>query len=474
MDLCFAVFACNQVKVARIVRENFDSLKMGFKNMKDRGATVMFYAIKENNYDLLQSVYEAKKDFLNEFISDDMDIDYPIYFKALTLNLDNRCLKLITPKADLVQLNKVDISHLYYKGMSLLRYALEINLNISTLKDLLQAENSSKELITVRDPDYLTCKEVAIKNGKQDYLEMIENITVDYILNEKHLRKQLAFNGYDFSNQNLKYEGVGIYEYAKSKDLHEIYSFLDNVDNYQKKIDEFHDAAEKNDYNLVKNLYKANMRLKDETHFKSEDLFELNLLNSRKRNESQHILHKAVLNGYYHIIELLLDLMIEEPQKLSIKFDSIRDHCQRTPIHYANGYTDNKRITLLLSQFGFSDNVYDKDGMTPVDFQERNSSQELQDLMKIHKLKKFSVKEPDPWSWKVWTKIQRERNTLKQLISVSHPHLHSHSHSHDHGNCQGDEYHSHAASPLKKNETIHEVEATDQSMTQNVLNCVLL
>lgn len=82
--------------------------------------------------------------------------------------------------------------------------------------------------------------------------------------------------------------------------------------------------------------------------------------------------------------------------------------------------------------------------MTPLDFQERNISQELQELMKIHRLNQFNIKEPDPWSWKVWTKIQREKNTLKQLISVAHPHFHAHSHgAHNHGNCQGDEYHSH-------------------------------
>ena len=82
--------------------------------------------------------------------------------------------------------------------------------------------------------------------------------------------------------------------------------------------------------------------------------------------------------------------------------------------------------------------------MTPLDFQERNISQELQELIKIHRLKTFSCTEPDPWTWQVWTKIQREKNTLKQLISVAHPHLHAH-HSHNQGTCHGDEYHSHAA-----------------------------
>ena len=78
-------------------------------------------------------------------------IDYPVYFYGLKLNLNEDCLKLITPKAQL-ETNRADISYLYYKGMSLLRYALEINLDLSTIKNLLNFENCSKELITVKDP----------------------------------------------------------------------------------------------------------------------------------------------------------------------------------------------------------------------------------------------------------------------------------------------------------------------------------
>ena len=44
------------------------------------------------------------------------------------------------------------------------------------------------------------------------------------------------------------------------------------------------------------------------------------------KNESQHVLHKAVLNGYYQIVELILDIMIEDPKKYLIKLDNIRDH----------------------------------------------------------------------------------------------------------------------------------------------------
>jgi hypothetical protein len=103
---------------------------------------------------------------------------------------------------------------------------------------------------------------------------------------------------------------------------------------------------------------------------------------------------------------------------------------------------ENKRCVTLLSQFGFSENVFDKDGQTPLDFQERIKSDEVQQLIDIHRKKTFNITEPNPWTWQVWTKIQQERDSLKQLIAFSNPfdhssrghdHNHSHSHSHSHG-----------------------------------------
>lgn len=116
-------------------------------------------------------------------------------------------------------------------------------------------------------------------------------------------------------------------------------------------------------------------------------------------------------------------------------------------MHYACGFIDNKRMIQLLSHFGFSHNVFDKDGNTPLDFQERAPSEEVQDLIKLHKKQAYENPEPNPWTWQVWTGVQREKNGLRQLISPSHPFLHGHGghsncgHGHSHG--QG---HSHDAS----------------------------
>ncbi len=66
-------------------------------------------------------------------------------------------------------------------------------------------------------------------------------------------------------------------------------------------------------------------------------------------------------------------------------------------MHYASGSLENKRIVQLLSQFGFSDNVFDYLGQTPLDFQERKESTELQELIAMHRTKDFDKEEPNPW-----------------------------------------------------------------------------
>ena len=82
---------------------------------------------------------------------------------------------------------------------------MEINLEVSTLSDLMSCENCSKELTTVKDPvcknnkynastyfwkiflflilfqilkikDYLTAREYATKYDKKDYVEMIDKV----------------------------------------------------------------------------------------------------------------------------------------------------------------------------------------------------------------------------------------------------------------------------------------------------------
>lgn len=60
------------------------------------------------------------------------------------------CVRLLTPEID--DHKKVDISNLFYKGYSVLRYSMEVRTNIDIIETIMNKKFCSKDLITIRDP----------------------------------------------------------------------------------------------------------------------------------------------------------------------------------------------------------------------------------------------------------------------------------------------------------------------------------
>ena len=129
---------------------------------------------------------------------------------------------MLTPEVDPKQRN---ISDLFYKGSSVLRYAIELNLPVETIETLMQSKYCSKELITVRDSvssyleikifrqnililkifkAFMTCRDYTVKNDLNEYTKLVDRIAVTNIIHNKQFRMQLALNGYDFNNPNLE------------------------------------------------------------------------------------------------------------------------------------------------------------------------------------------------------------------------------------------------------------------------------
>lgn len=88
--------------------------------------------------------------------------------------------------------------------MSFLRYAMEKNVEIKLIEWLMNPKYVSNELITVKDSNHENCKEFALRINRNDYCEMLDRIAVNYIIYNKNLRMQLALNGFDFNQNNLK------------------------------------------------------------------------------------------------------------------------------------------------------------------------------------------------------------------------------------------------------------------------------
>ncbi len=117
------------------------------------------------------------------------------------------------------------------------------------------------------------------------------------------------------------------------------------------------------------------------------------------------------------------------------------------------------------------------DGMTPLDFQERISSEELQELMKMHTLRKFTTEEPNPWTWQVWTRIQREKDDRFRLISINQAHSHGHHGNHQHHGHSHSHKHDEPCESDKKNvkEKSNNSNETSQQEEeiQNTSNCII-
>lgn len=166
----------------------------------------------------MRALLKLKPNLLAEYILDDSDvsfffklcyfigvmneiwfyllkIDYPLYFYALKSNTDRECLKLMTPEVAHTG-HGLDISQIYYRGKSFLRYAIEIELDLQTLEMFLSTRYCSNELITVKDPvnkhiilkirldfliniyfkDWLCAKEYAIRESKPEYAHLIDKV----------------------------------------------------------------------------------------------------------------------------------------------------------------------------------------------------------------------------------------------------------------------------------------------------------
>jgi hypothetical protein len=331
--------------------------------------------------------------------------------------------------------------------MSILRYCIEnVDFDANLMRFVMDGKHYKHEVITVRDAAFLTPSEYAVLNGRSEYAKFIDHeLVVDYILNYEHLRKQLAYNSYDIAAVSV--EGKSLYAYALDKCLNNLLSYCQQIESYQKSIAEFHEAVELNNFGSVQkkmNFFEDNNTCPNKTK-----LFIGNLIGSRTLKSSCSAIHRCVLNRQASILEFLLNN--HDPEFM--RFDYIRDHCYRTPLHYACGMLGDPSVAKILLDFGFTENVFDKDGMSPLDFQERAESDQVQDLIEIHRTQEFrTVPEPNPWTSEVWDTLQVSKN--KRLVladyfhskqyylslfnpKAQHSHYCSHSHSQARINCGG-------------------------------------
>ena len=77
----------------------------------------------------------------------------------------------------------------------------------------------------------MTCKEYAVANGLVEYADLIDRITIKYIIENPEFRKQLALNGFNFIDIKIKEQSL--IKYAEENNLSDLSCFLEHVGTYQ-------------------------------------------------------------------------------------------------------------------------------------------------------------------------------------------------------------------------------------------------
>lgn len=77
----------------------------------------------------------------------------------------------------------------------------------------------------------MTCKDYCIANGLMEYADLIDRISIKYIIHNPKFRKHMALNGFDFTS--VRIEGKSLADYAKENNLAELACFLEHVTTYQ-------------------------------------------------------------------------------------------------------------------------------------------------------------------------------------------------------------------------------------------------
>lgn len=103
-------------------------------------------------------------------------------------------------------------------------------------------------------------------------------------------------------------------------------------------------------------------------------------------------LHRAVMYNRLKMVEIIL---AEKPPKESI--DNLFDQNRRTALHYAYASASMKEIKSLLMSYGCSEHVLDKMNREPLDFRDKQDTDDMMELLHRLKLKDPSAREIDPW-----------------------------------------------------------------------------
>ncbi|XP_064641633.1 uncharacterized protein LOC135496306 isoform X2 [Lineus longissimus] len=381
MELAHSVLAAD-VKSTKMLCNSCKNINTEFKNLGENGATPLFYAIRQNNHELVDTL-RAKGARVETTIIVEEEMDMPIFFSALQSSTSPEVIQRLIP----TEKDYISMAQLRFKGKLPLFSCIENDVNFESVKVII--EQGPAELITSRNEFTLTPRDVAEEHRKLQYMDVIdEYVHAKCFCDDPSYRMTLALQGYDRILDAMK-EGLTVLErrHQDPSVSAEAIEFIDNLLLYQDHVQDFHAAVEDSDLETTRRLLLFDNQ-------ELQNTFKCCMTDSRALCDPQPPLHKAVLRRNHDMVAYLAQSHLKFAKT---KLDESRDQCYRTALHYAYGLADEKCIPNMLLDLGASEFTMDKDGRSPLSFRDKRKSTMMKNHIKMHLKKDFSMEDPALW-----------------------------------------------------------------------------
>ncbi|XP_014665356.1 PREDICTED: uncharacterized protein LOC106807518 [Priapulus caudatus] len=395
MKLAHAVLAQDLGSVKSLCQEKV--INMGFRNLGDHGASILYYAVRSDNLAIVKELL-ANRVKADVTMEDSHGVDISMILAAI-FNHPSLSREVVRVVCEHIAY----LHTLYYKGHNCMMAAIDNDVSLPICQELLSCGGPS--LLCDRSQANLTPRDYSEKQGKSQYIHVIDNLVYDWVTQPtKHpgKRSQLPMLGYNHIRHATSMEGVSVEDFAKSSP--DVQKYLEEIDKVQERI-----------ARLALFLQRG-----DTIKFKQQ-FCDVSLL-ARRRGDGLPLLHAAVLNRQYEIVEYMI---FHKDEHLHV--DEVRDLTGRTALHYACAMEGVKHIEYLLSEQGACEYIVDKRGFMPVDFRERRGTNAMLTLLQRQIERDYGTPEPNPWQ------VQKRRSApspFSAMPLLMHPLINPHVHPH--------------------------------------------
>ncbi|KAK7505274.1 hypothetical protein BaRGS_00003436, partial [Batillaria attramentaria] len=176
-------------------------LNINFRNMGDRGATPLFYALRQGNMAVVQLLleYGARIDIM---MKADAECDIPLYIAALETipAIPTPLLKAITPNGP------ITVDCLFYKGKNVLFHCIDNDVDGALIEFILC--KGSAYLVTQRIENNLCARDYADIHGCRKMVQAIDSAVSRWMFQEMGINREiLVLQGYQYLPAPVKNSG---------------------------------------------------------------------------------------------------------------------------------------------------------------------------------------------------------------------------------------------------------------------------